>query len=279
MAVKERSQIKGTDAQIKAFAGHNGVLAFATDTKSLHVLSGTAGTTTEFLPSNKVATKDSLSGYATKQELGAYATSEEVNTELAKKANISDVTASFAKYTPTANLAKVATSGSYNDLSDKPTFSSISLLDVYPIGSIYTSVSATDPSTLFGGTWAAIAEGRVLIGAGSGYTAGGTGGSASHSITISEMPSHNHGGSTGSVGAGGSHVHSDNNFASSGGSALKDGEIASPQEGSSYGSGRMNTGSANGMPQHAHTITSQGSGAAMSLMQPYLVVYMWKRTA
>ena len=70
MAVKERSQIKGTDAQIKAFAGHNGVLAFATDTKSLHVLSGTAGTTTEFLPSTKVAT--------------------------------------------------VATSGSYNDLSDKP---------------------------------------------------------------------------------------------------------------------------------------------------------------
>ena len=70
MAVKERSQIKGTDAQIKAFAGHNGVLAFATDTKSLHVLSGTAGTTTEFLPSTK--------------------------------------------------FAPVATSGSYNDLSDKP---------------------------------------------------------------------------------------------------------------------------------------------------------------
>lgn len=85
MAVKERSQIKGTDAQIKAFAGHNGVLAFATDTKSLHVLSGTAGTTTEFLPSNKVATKTEL-----------------------------------ANYTPTASLATVATSGSYNDLSGKP---------------------------------------------------------------------------------------------------------------------------------------------------------------
>ena len=85
MAVKERSQIKGTDAQIKAFAGHNGVLAFATDTKSLHVLSGTAGTTTEFLPSTNVATKTEL-----------------------------------ANYTPTASLATVATSGSYNDLSDKP---------------------------------------------------------------------------------------------------------------------------------------------------------------
>lgn len=90
MAVKERSQIKGTDAQIKAFAGHNGVLAFATDTKSLHVLSGTAGTTTEFLPSNKVATKTEL-----------------------------------ANYTPTASLATVATSGSYNDLSDKPVVDSL----------------------------------------------------------------------------------------------------------------------------------------------------------
>ena len=120
MAVKERSQIKGTDAQIKAFAGHNGVLAFATDTKSLHVLSGTAGTTTEFLPSTKVATKTELSGYATKAELGSYATSETLTTELAKKANTADVNASFANYTPTASLATVATSGNYGDLSGKP---------------------------------------------------------------------------------------------------------------------------------------------------------------
>ena len=120
MAVKERSQIKGTDAQIKAFAGHNGVLAFATDTKSLHVLSGTAGTTTEFLPSTKVATKTELGSYATKAELGSYATSETLTTELAKKANTSDVTASFANYTPTASLATVATSGNYSDLSGKP---------------------------------------------------------------------------------------------------------------------------------------------------------------
>ena len=120
MAVKERSQIKGTDAQIKAFAGHNGVLAFATDTKSLHVLSGTAGTTTEFLPSTKVATKTELGSYATKAELGSYATSETLTTELAKKANTADVNATFANYTPTASLATVATSGNYSDLSGKP---------------------------------------------------------------------------------------------------------------------------------------------------------------
>lgn len=47
MAIKERKQITGTEAQIKDYAGHNGVLAYATDTKHLHVLSGTAGTTTE----------------------------------------------------------------------------------------------------------------------------------------------------------------------------------------------------------------------------------------
>ena len=99
MAVKERSQIKGTSAQIEAFAGHNGVLAFATDTKSLHVLSGTAGATTEFLPSTKVATKE---------ELGAYAKTITVNAELAKKAD-------------SASLSKVATSGVYGDLSGRPT--------------------------------------------------------------------------------------------------------------------------------------------------------------
>lgn len=99
MAVKERSQIKGTSAQIEAFAGHNGVLAFATDTKSLHVLSGTAGATTEFLPSTKTATKT---------ELSAYAKTITVNAELAKKAD-------------SASLSKVATSGVYGDLSGRPT--------------------------------------------------------------------------------------------------------------------------------------------------------------
>ena len=190
----------------------------------------------------------------------------------------------YSKVTGAPVVDSALSSTSTNAIQNKAVASALNAyvtkLDVYPIGAIYTSVSATNPSTLFGGTWEAIAAGRVLIGAGEGYTAGQTGGSASHSITVSEMPSHNHGGSTGSVGAGGSHSHSDNNFASSGGSALKKGEaVHSHEGGSSYGSGRLNTGSANGMPQHSHTINSQGSGTAMSLMQPYLVVYMWKRTA
>ena len=169
------------------------------------------------------------------------------------------------------DFATVATSGSYNDLSDKPTFSSISLLDVYPIGSIYTSVSATNPSTLFGGTWEAIAAGRVLIGAGGGYAAGQTGGSSTATLSIANMPSHNHGGSTGSVGAGGSHTHYVTTCSQESGSYLS--AICS------YGFETEETSAANGMPAHSHTITAQGSGQAFSIQNPYLVVYMWKRTA
>lgn len=139
MAVKERSQIKGTDAQIKAFAGHNGVLAFATDTKSLHVLSGTAGTTTEFLPSTKVATK---------AELGSYATSETLTTELAKKANTADVNASFANYTPTASLATVATSGNYGDLSGKPTTYEVGDIKLYAGSNVPDGWFRCDGSTI-----------------------------------------------------------------------------------------------------------------------------------
>ena len=148
MAVKERSQIKGTDAQIKAFAGHNGVLAFATDTKSLHVLSGTAGTTTEFLPSTKVATKTELASYATKAELGSYATSETLTTELAKKANTADVNASFANYTPTASLATVATSGNYGDLSGKPTTYEVGDIKLYAGSNVPDGWFRCDGSTV-----------------------------------------------------------------------------------------------------------------------------------
>lgn len=62
---------------------------------------------------------------------------------------------------------------------------------IYPIGSIYMSVNATSPSTLFGGTWVKI-EGRFLLGSGGGYSLGAAGGEATHTLTIDEMPSHTH---------------------------------------------------------------------------------------
>lgn len=80
MAIKERKQITGTEAQIKAFAGHNGVLAYATDTKHLHVLSGTAGTTTKLANVSDIPAPVDISGKAD---------TTYVNAELAKKANSS----------------------------------------------------------------------------------------------------------------------------------------------------------------------------------------------
>ena len=76
MAIKERKQITGTEAQIKGYAGHNGVLAYATDTKHLHVLSGTAGTTTKLANVSDIPALVDISGKADKTY---------VDTELAKK--------------------------------------------------------------------------------------------------------------------------------------------------------------------------------------------------
>lgn len=80
---------------------------------------------------------------------------------------------------------------------------------VYPIGSIYLTMNATNPKDLFGGTWTQICQGRCLFGVGSpsdnntnwcgtlnnsGYSfwAGEMGGQYNHYLTTSEMPAHCH---------------------------------------------------------------------------------------
>lgn len=96
MAIKERKQITGTEAQIKGYAGHNGVLAYATDTKHLHVLSGTAGTTTELanrtdIPdiTGKADTTYVNAELTKRQPKGDYATNTALTQGLAGKANSS----------------------------------------------------------------------------------------------------------------------------------------------------------------------------------------------
>lgn len=63
------------------------------------------------------------------------------------------------------------------------------MLALYPVGAVYISVNSTSPASLFGGTWESIG-GRFLLGADSTYTAGSTGGEATHKLTVNEIPSH-----------------------------------------------------------------------------------------
>lgn len=67
----------------------------------------------------------------------------------------------------------------------------IDLLMVYPVGSIYISVNSTSPASLFGGTWEILND-VFLLAAGSYANAGTFGGEAAHTLTVDEMPAHNH---------------------------------------------------------------------------------------
>lgn len=62
---------------------------------------------------------------------------------------------------------------------------------VYPVGAIYISTSNVSPTTLFGGTWQQIQD-TFLLAAGTTYSAGNTGGSATHTLTIAELAAHTH---------------------------------------------------------------------------------------
>ena len=129
--------------------------------------------------------------------------------------------------------------------------SSLILESVYPVGSIYMSVNSTSPATLFGGTWEAI-QGKFLLGADNGtYKAGNTGGEATHTLTTSEMPSHNH--AVYYPNAGAADHSAPGNY--------PDG----PSDSTYYAVGSYTS--------------SVGGGKAHNNMPPYLAVYIWKRTA
>lgn len=62
---------------------------------------------------------------------------------------------------------------------------------IYPVGSIYISVTDTSPAALFGGTWERLKD-RFLLAAGDTYANGSTGGEATHTLTVDEIPKHRH---------------------------------------------------------------------------------------
>ena len=62
---------------------------------------------------------------------------------------------------------------------------------LYPVGSVYISFNSADPSTLFGGTWTRLKD-RMLMASGDSYAPNTTGGSATKTIGVTNLPAHNH---------------------------------------------------------------------------------------
>ena len=201
----------------------------------------------------------------------------------------------------------VGTTQTYGDSSTKiatTAFVQAALQALYPIGSIYSSTVATNPNTLFGfGTWTAYAAGRVMIGNGGGFSAGATGGSAdavlvqhSHgAITGAASNDHIHGVYGTSGGQSQDHTHTfggDDQVATQGGYAVVSNfPYDATSTGSGGGANMLTTGtsvnhthdisiqSAGQSVTHNHGITQEGVGATNANLQPYIVVYMWNRTA
>lgn len=150
---------------------------------------------------------------------------------------------------------------------------------VYPIGSIYMSVSATSPATLFGGTWESLG-GRFLIGQDGTYTAGSTGGEASHTLTLAEAPAHTH--TRGTMNITGYFIMDPSKgyirVCTASGAFYSSGSGARADGGSSEGSYPIQANFDASRTWSGET-DSKGGGSAHNNMPPYLAVYMWKRTA
>jgi hypothetical protein len=228
-----------------------------------------------YTQSTNFATKDSLpSGDPLKIVKGTEINTEFVNiaVAIATKADLASPTFTGTPAAPTAssgtNTTQLATTAFVTAAV------TASLAAVYPVGTIYTAVVSTNPATLLGfGTWTAFGTGRVMVGIDTSdiglATAEQTGGSknaivVSHTHTATSTvtdPQHQHGASSG-------------NFLTETGS----GSYAYGGAGANI-SVVTNTANASTGVTVATTNSTEGSSGTNANMQPYIVVYMWKRTA
>lgn len=178
MAIKERKQITGTEAQIKGYAGHNGVLAYATDTKHLHVLSGAAGTTTKLANMSDIPAPVDISGkadktyvdteLAKKQTKGDYATNTALTEGLAGKANTSH-THTIANVTGLQDAlnATIPKSGNRGALAGYSTSATGTTVNATSGDSLYASANVTVANGATGQTWTKVVKlsaGTVTLG-------------------------------------------------------------------------------------------------------------------
>lgn len=224
---------------------------------------------TDYTKSTNFATKDNLSsGNPLKIVKGTEIDTEfnNIATAIATKADLASPTFTGTPSLPTGTTAVTQSSTDSSTKIATTAFVQSVAQVLFPVGAIYSATVSTNPSTLLGfGTWTAFGAGRVLIGAGTGggatYTAGSTGGSKD-AITVS----HTH---TATVTDPG-HLHTQT-------------EYNQPGIGNAGGGGaRVNAQTANtgtATTGISVAVSTTGSSGTDANLPPYVVVYMWQRTA
>jgi hypothetical protein len=227
----------------------------------------------DYTKSTNFATKDNLSsGNPLKIVKGTEIDTEfnNIATAIATKADLASPTFTGTPTLPTGTVAVTQANGSNTTTIATTAFVQAAIALLYPVGSIYTNASvSTNPGTLLGfGTWTAFGAGRVMVGFDAGNalfdTAEETGGSAD-AITVS----HTHTATSTVTDPGHNHTYSV--VQTSGGAG---GGTQSYTTTASVNTGDRTTGIT-----VATTNASTGSSGTNANYQPYITVYMWKRTA
>jgi len=171
-------------------------------------------------------------------------------------------------------------------------------LAAHPVGSLYwTSVNENPAVTFGGGTWVEIKD-RFVLACGDTYANGATGGEATVTLTVNQMPSHNHGGATANGGVDHSHTFSGTTGGAGGHSHTVTGVVnnVSPAwVGSVYAGWANGTVETSSVGDHSHSFSGATSGASAYLhghgissqggdqphnnMPPYICKFCWERTA
>lgn len=181
-----------------------------------------------------------------------------IQTAVNSKANNNNTALTGTPTAPTAPFGTITTQIATT------AFVQTALAALHPVGSVYINANtATNPATLLGfGTWVAFGAGRVMVGIDAGDTsfdtAGETGGSkdavvVSHTHSITDP----------------GHAHS---------LTLMDDDNGSGVNGATDGDNSYSTLSTSSATTGI-SISSTGTSGTNANLQPYVVVYMWKRTA
>lgn len=225
---------------------------------------------TNYVKSTNFASKDSLaSGNPLKIVKGTEIDTEfnNIATSVATKADINSPVLTGIPEAPTA------AAGTNTTQLASTAFVQSAIQASYPVGSIYINASnGTNPATLLGfGTWTAFAAGRVLVGFNASDslfdTAEETGGSKDAIVV-----SHTHTASSSVTDPG--HTH---NYTASIDGNSSVGSYPTVSNQGNYGNNNVSTATTG--ISVSTTVDSAGSSGTNANLQPYITVYMWKRTA